>query len=158
METRAQLVRRGLARRYMRLVRNHWFARLFATIVVLGGIGGMIEVFVILWVREGDLLEAVNLIGAVEIVAAFAAVVFALFGFRWDAHHPSGLRAMERSVLISILIVQPFAFYQAQFFASAGILISMPILGTIEYALHEETRRRLRAADEAKWDRHGGAG
>ncbi len=149
--SRAQLARRALARRYMRLVRTHWFARLFAAIVVAGGLAGVVEVFVILWVRDGDLLEAVNLIGAVEITAALAATGFGLFGFRWDAHHPSGLRAMERSVLISILIVQPFAFYEAQFFASAGILVSMPILGTIEYALHEETRRRARAADETKW-------
>jgi hypothetical protein len=37
-----------------------------------------------------------------------------------------------------VLVLQPFAFYEAQFFASAGLVLSLPILALVQYALRRE--------------------
>jgi len=55
---------------------------------------------------------------------------------------------LERSLFVEILLIQPFAFYEAQFFASAGMLVALPLLGIVQYVL----RRQTEAEDDSRDD------
>ena len=150
----------GLDRRYERLARSPAFPRTVALVVVLGSVLAFSETLGILLVRHAEwsgqpsqLLAGIRrfcaelrFVAWVELAAALASIVVAVAGVLLKPTNPKGLRMLERAVLIWILFVQPFAFYEAQFFASAGLILSLPVLAVVQYTLRYETRREQRGA------------
>lgn len=136
--SRFQLARLAIDRRYARLARKDWFAPLLACMVLFGAFVAIAGTIVILTVRTA---QSGNFVGWIELVAAFGSLGLALLGLARGCRRAAGMRSLERAVLVWILVIQPFAFYEAQFFASAGLLFSLPLLGLVEYSLQHETRR-----------------
>ena len=61
---------------------------------------------------------ALSFVATIEVVAALVSLGLAVAGLKRGAATPGGLRMFERCILTWIVVIQPFAFYEAQFFAS----------------------------------------
>lgn len=135
-----------------------WFRATLVALFSLNGILVTVEVLAILiindnpWAANSDdpladvfqPLGSISFLGWVELVAASATMVTALAGvviLRF-AQLPA-YRLFEASVLLSILVIQPFAFYEAQFFATGTLAMSLPLLGVVQYFLRRERDLRL---------------
>jgi hypothetical protein len=154
--SRLQRWRLSLERRYERLARRPRFLRLVGFLVLVGSIATFAEVLGILLQNDwhqpasagglvdstGDFFRAIDIVGWLELLASLASVGLAVAGVAlFGASRARGLRMLERAILLWILIVQPFAFYEAQFFASAGLLLSLAMWSCVQFALRQETRR-----------------
>ncbi|MGH2634070.1 MAG: hypothetical protein ACRDG3_11725, partial [Tepidiformaceae bacterium] len=151
--------RRNLEVRYARIAKRRGFARVVGSVVLLGAVISCLEILVILLVdhsgwsgRPEDLttgiehfVRALNVVAWLEFGAGASAVGLAVLGVVMGAARPRGLRMLERAIFVEILLVQPFAFYEAQFFASAGLLLGLPLLAAVQYVL----RRQTGAEDDA---------
>ncbi len=144
---------RALAR-YDQLAQTTWFPRLVSMLVLCGSIATLVEVVAILVARDqpwrsgggNDIrlfgLATISPLGAFEVLAGAGALALSIVALPAGLGSPRGLRLQERAVFVWILVVQPFAFYEAQFFASAGMILSLPLLALVQYALRVETARQ----------------
>ncbi|MCZ2108825.1 MAG: hypothetical protein LC118_04555 [Dehalococcoidia bacterium] len=152
--TRLARLQTWLFTRYESLASTGWFARAVALLVVAGSVATLTEVIAILLVRDhpwrsgsgANDLDLVNLVsvsplGALEVLAAVAALALSVAALPAGAGELRSLRLQERAVFVWILVIQPFAFYEAQFFASAGMILSLPLLSLLQYVLRVETGR-----------------
>lgn len=154
LRTRAQIW-------YHEVAGRPWFRALLIALFSLNGILVLAEVIAILvinahpWaVNEDDPLAgvvpslgSVSFLGWVELGAAATTVVAALAGVMiFRITQMAAYRLFEASMLISILVVQPFAFYEAQFFAAGTLALSLPLLAAVQYFLRRERDRQEPAA------------
>lgn len=116
-------------------------------IVVLGEVLAILAVNSNAWAVNGDdplagvfqMPGTISFLGWIELGTAIAALASAATGVlvlritRLGAY-----RLFEASVLISILVIQPFAFYEAQFFATGTLALSLPLLGAVQYFQRRE--------------------
>lgn len=148
----------ALAERDERLARTWWFPRLIAGLVVFGSVIALLEVVIILLVRSApwqtgrsdgldELMRtfgSISFVAWVELVAALVSLAFATLGAILGPSKARGLRMLELAILIWLLVIQPFAFYEAQFFASAGLILSLPLFAVVQYVLRQATQREGR--------------
>lgn len=138
---------------YDRVCGERWFPRAVAALVITGSAGALIEVALILAVRDHPWRSgsfdisfsgagSISLLGGLEIVAALVSLGLAVAAALAGSGRHAGLRLQEGAVFVWILIIQPFAFYEAQFFASAGMLLSLPMLALVQYVLRVESGRQ----------------
>lgn len=149
--------RLGLEARYLRIAKRPAFARWVGAVVLLAAVASCLEILVILLVRHSNwsahpadigpgvqhFLANLNVVAWLELGFGLSAVGLACAGIAMGPARGQGLRLLEGSLFVGILLVQPFAFYEAQFFASAGLLLGLPLLAAIQYII-----RRQRAAGE----------
>lgn len=140
--------------RYERLTRSPSFSRALGAVVLSGSVLALAETLAVLLVRDGagswnpaqflsgarHFQAQLNFVAWVELAAAVGSIALATGGCVIGPRRPRGLRMLDRAVLIWILFVQPFAFYEAQFFASVGVAFSLPVLAVVQYSLRQETR------------------
>jgi hypothetical protein len=157
--SRLQRATLATERRYERVARASAFPRAIGVMVVGGSVLAFGETLGILLVRDAEwsgrpsqwlagvqhFAASLGFVAWIELLAAAAAIVLSIAGVLLNPARPRGLRMLERAVLIWIIFVQPFAFYEAQFFASAGLFLSLPVLAAVQYTLRAETRREHRA-------------
>jgi len=160
--SKAARFRRNLEARYARIARRRGFSSLVASVVTVAAVSSCVEILVILLVRNsswsGDpadlgagvehFFNSLNVVAWLEFGAGAGAIGFAVAGAVIGPGSARGLRMLERSLFVEILLIQPFAFYEAQFFASAGMLVALPLLGIVQYVL----RRQTEAEDESRDD------
>jgi hypothetical protein len=130
-----------------------WFRATLVALFSLNGILVLVEVLAILavnnnpWAASSDdplagvfqPLGSISFLGWVELVAAVATLVSAVAGVAiLRFAQLAAYRLFEASVLLSILVIQPFAFYEAQFFATGTLAMSLPLLGVVQYFLRRE--------------------
>ena len=158
--SRAARFRRNLEARYAHIARRQGFSTLVATVVTVAAVSSCLEILIILLVRNsswsGDpadlgagvqhFFNALNVVAWLEFGVGATAVGCAVAGINIGPGSARGLRMLERSLFVEILLIQPFAFYEAQFFASAGMLIALPLLAAVQYVL----RRQTDAEDESR--------
>ncbi|MEO9255493.1 MAG: hypothetical protein ABI305_08140, partial [Tepidiformaceae bacterium] len=153
--SRLARLRIALAELDERLARTTWFPRLIAGLVILGSVIALLEVGIIVLVGSapwqtgriealGELVRvfgSISFVDWVELAAALVSAAFATLGAILGPEGVRGLRMLELAILIWILVIQPFAFYEAQFFASAGLILSLPLFAVVQYVLRQATRR-----------------
>jgi hypothetical protein len=97
-----------------------------------------------------DSLRALGVADIVSLVASAASGILIIAGALCIRR--SRVRAYEqfrRATLVSILVVQVFAFYHAQLQAFLGLLLNLLILTALNYMLERE---RVRAPADVAWD------
>ena len=148
----------ALRKRYEPLARSGWFPRALAAAVLVGAIGSLVEILVILALHGGawssggtqflDVavasLGSLHFVAWLELAAGVASLSLAVAGVILGPGSPHGLHMFERTIFVWVLIIQPFAFYEAQFFAAAGLVISLPLLAVVQFAARAESHRLAR--------------
>ena len=148
---------------YERVLGSTWFQRGVAIVFILNALVGVLVVLVALAVAgvvvaSGALATALaeleaepDFQGWLPIVlvalASFAVLVLTLIGLvRLRHSRLEGFLWLNRSVVLSLLLVQPFAFFSDQFGALGGLAINLVLwLGT-GYVVHAERVRRAAGA------------
>ena len=165
--SRAARFRHSLRVRYARAASRPRFSRVVASVVVFAAAVSCLEIVAILLIRHGSwsgrpgdaaagaehFFHALNVVDWLEVGAGLGAVGLAVAGIVLGTTRARGLRMLERSIFVEILLIQPFAFYEAQFFASAGLVLSLPLLAAVQYVI----RRQADADDDVLEKAQGGA-
>jgi hypothetical protein len=147
---------RGRARAvYARVLDSPWFPRAVATVFIINGIVGVLAVIGVLVLGSvamvggaaGTILAAVEaepgfqgwpaVVGAS--VGSLAALVLSLIGIAMlRRSRLQGFVWLHRSVMVTLLLVQPFAFFADEFGALSGLAFNLMLwLGT-GYVVHAE--------------------
>lgn len=151
--SRAARFRHSAQVRYVRIASRPGFSRAVASVVLFAAVVSCIEIVAILLIRHsgwsgqpGDaaagaehFFNSLNVVDWLEVGAGVGAVGFAIVGIILGPTRARGLRMLERSIFVEILLIQPFAFYEAQFFASAGLVLSLPLLAAVQYVIRRQT-------------------
>jgi hypothetical protein len=125
-----------------------WFYRFLALAVLAGALITAIEIIVILMLRHRgweDGLPAMasaavhaqaglSVVSLLELSVALLSIAFAALGVATTTDDPRGLRFSELSLFLGVAFLQPFAFYEAQFFAFAGMVLGILTIIVIQYA------------------------
>jgi hypothetical protein len=148
---------------YERVLGSTWFQRGVAIVFILNALVGVLVVLVALAVAgvvvaSGALATALAELEAepdfqgwlpilLAALASFAVLVLTLIGLvRLRHSRLEGFLWLNRSVVVSLLLVQPFAFFSDQFGALGGLAFNLVLwLGT-GYVVHSERVRRAAGA------------
>ena len=135
-------------RRIVALRRRPGFYRWMAWTVLAGAIITGLEIIGILMLRHrgvggrpadgADVAVhghiALSVVSLLELIVALCSLGFAIAGVRGTADGHHGLRYSEVSLFIGVAFLQPFAFYEAQFFAFAGMVLGIGMIVFLDYA------------------------
>jgi len=81
-----------------------------------------------------------------EAAASALSAVFAVWGMlRIRSSRAAAFRMFERSVLVTVLLTQPFAFYREQFWALIGLGFEVVVLLALRYMMARERAHSLAA-------------
>ena len=161
----ARLAARG-RRTYHRLIAWRWFGRAVILVFLLNAVLGLVAVVAVgaallvglvvgIAVPEARAELTAELLGEAgttpaEWVAALAALAASLASLccavvgvgRLRADRLTALRWFKRSVLLSLLLVQPFEFFADEFGALGGLGVQLVLLVGATYLLGQEAARR----------------
>lgn len=130
---------RGLEANYLRVVRRRWFGRVLTAWFLLVALYNLVEVVSLVSEARGRTF-------GVWVVQAGATVLEALFVWAgWMRFRRSRIAAyqwFQRSIAVSLLVVQVGHFYANQFWALNGVLLNV-LLYLALTAMIEEERVRL---------------
>lgn len=130
----------GAAERlYRRLVQARLFQRVVIWVVVLLSAAGIVSTLVLVVDRfavgpRNDDSSSILQVGASVLVA-----LFALYGaWRLRRDLLAGYRWLRRAVLVNLLVVQVFNFYDSQLAAVIGVAINLVFYSALRYAIAQE--------------------
>ena len=130
---------RGVGARYLRVARRRWFARLLTGWFLLLAFMSLVEVFALVADARGRRLGA----WVVPALATIAETVFVWLGWlRFRRSRVAAYRWFQRSLLVSLLVLQVGSFYADQFRALNALLVNV-LLYLALTAMIEEERVRL---------------
>ena len=137
----ARLSRR-VARDYAWLVSQRWFLKLILVVASLSVLFslGTLSVTLLTDAEPPSLRlyldSTAGLLLVADLVAGILLLIglFHLRGSRLDAYH-----WFRRSVLVSLLVAQPLAFYAQQWAALLGLVLSLALLSAIEFGIARES-------------------
>ncbi len=131
-----------VTRFYERLTGERWFLKLFLTLGGLVTIFSLRELSVTLVADPGNsrfrayidsttgLLLLANLVAAAFLIVGLLHLRGSvLAAFHW----------FRRAVLLSLLLVQPLAFYEEEWTALIGLALNLVLLSTLDFAITHET-------------------
>jgi hypothetical protein len=139
-------LREWLATRYERLVLHRWFAFSLTAVFVVAAVSRVVAVAAL--IRRGadrDLtiegVEAVGplLSGALVVIGAMRLPRSRLDAYRW----------FQRSVLVSILLVQVFVFLESQLAGLGGLAVDLLLYLALRAMIRHEQRGAARGAHGA---------
>jgi hypothetical protein len=148
---------RRLRDRYEEIVLSSWFPTAVSSVFAALAAVALVEVVVVLLVVDDVLrgsgshlyldglratVQGLSFVAWVELGSALVAGTLVVAGFLVLRFRRLGAyRLFELSVFIMIFVTQPFTFYQAQFVAAAGLLVSLPLLSAVQFMIRREERR-----------------
>jgi hypothetical protein len=144
---------------YRRLISSRWFARAIVAIFFGNAVFGLLGVLVIGLVLVGSAMagqeatiftEVSNQAHAngwftfgLDAVASLVVLSFTIFGaIRFGLDRLAGLRWFERSVLVSLLLVDPLNFFAQQFAALGNLGFDLVLWAGSSYLVAQEMARR----------------
>ena len=147
---------------YKRVLGSPWFSRVVATVFIINGVFGILVVIgalllgsvVVAGGAAGTVLAAVEAEPAFQgwpaIVGAslgsLAALVLSLIGIaRLRRSRLQAFVWLHRSVMLSLLLVQPFAFFADEFGALSGLAFNLVLWVGTGYVVHAERLSRTGA-------------
>jgi hypothetical protein len=144
---------------YRRLISSRWFGRAILAIFLFNAVGGLLGVLAIAVVLVGTAMAGQEATFLTEVslqahasgwttfglyaVASLVVLSFTVFGairFRFD--RLAGLRWFERSVLVSLLLVDPLNFFAQQFAALGNLGFDLVLWVGSSYLVAQEVARR----------------
>jgi hypothetical protein len=148
---------RRLRDRYEEIVLSNWFPTAVSGVFAALAAVALVEVVVVLLVVDDVLrgsanhlymdglratVQGLSFVAWVELASALVAGTLVVAGFLVLRFRRLGAyRLFELSVFVTIFVTQPFTFYQAQFAAAAGLLVSLPLLSAVQFMIRREERR-----------------
>ena len=132
---------------YVRLVRRRWFARAVTAFFVLQAVASFfILAALIVLIRTEYLSHIVlsklgdlNLCEVVSLLSSAASGILVVLGvLRMRRSRLAAYALFRRAMLVSIFLVQVFAFYEHQMSAFFGLLWNITILAALNYMIEEE--------------------
>ncbi len=126
---------------YDRIIQQTWFMGLVVALVVLLALTGLVSVAMEI-MRDPDFSRndlSISLGDVMKIAADVLANVFMLIGLA--NLRRSRLAAYEwfkRAVLVSLLLIQFFSFYEAELSAAWGLLFNLFLLGALNFGIKRE--------------------
>lgn len=153
---------------YGRLIAWRWFGRAVMVVFLLNAVLGLVAVIAVgaalvgigvllLGIAGPEVRETVSaellaeagtspaasVAELVSLAAALASLGCTVVGAaRLRAHRLAALRWFKRSVLLSLLLMQPFQFFADQFGALGGLATQLVLWVGVNYLLHQESARR----------------
>ena len=131
-----------VARSYTWLVGQRWFLTLILGLAVLGTLFSLRSLLITILADPVDrrlqayvestagLLTIATLIGSVLLIIGLLHLRGSLLSaFRW----------FRRSVLVSLLVAQPLAFYEQQMTALVGLALNLVLLSALEFGIARES-------------------
>lgn len=140
-------------RAYDAFLRSRWVRRAVVTVFVLHASGAVVSAVILVVTDPGFALRRPELsIGeAAAGFSSFLAAALAVIGAaRLRASTLAAYRWFKRSTLVSIFLVQFFAFYREEFVALSSLAISIVYLTALTYAIHQGERSLPEAVDERR--------
>jgi len=140
-------VRRRVDASYRRLVAHAWFERVVIGWFVVASLVALIEAIIRVeqlatFHTSGSMTLAENTVAFAQVgslVASLAVGVLVVIGIvAMRRSRLAAYRWFERAALVSIFIGQVFSFYLEQLEALLGLAVSVLILVTLRYTIHEE--------------------
>ena len=113
---------------YIRATSKRWFRRAVIAVFVVQGVLGLAAVA---RVTSEDISLQVNRIEAAASVMSLLLIWMGIW--RLLRSTGNGLVWFQRSLLVNILITQPFMFYHDQFAAVGGLMVQLLLYGAVRY-------------------------
>ena len=139
-----------IARRaYDAFIRSRGVRRAVVTVFVLHALGAVVSATVLVVSDPGFALRRpeVSIGEAAAGLSSFLAAALAVIGAaRLRASTLAAYRWFKRSTLVSIFLVQFFAFYREEFVALTSLAVSIVYLTALTYAIHQGERSLPRAS------------
>jgi hypothetical protein len=128
-----------LQRDYRWLIRQQWFFLAVLVVATVHTLGSVVDVAVRAATLEHELsLSSADAIRAAAQLISAAMIVVGLI--RWKASSRlTAYRWFKRGILVSLLAVQVMSFYVAQVAAVWGLLTDLLLLGSLNFAISQET-------------------
>ena len=136
-----------LKRRYVQLVQQRWFARAVTAFFILQAVLSFLFLAMVIVLLRTDYLSHIilsrlrglNLTEVVSLLASGASGMLVVLGvLRMRRARLEAYMLFRRAMLVSIFLVQVFAFYQHQMSAFFGLVWNVTILVTLDYMIEEE--------------------
>jgi hypothetical protein len=141
---------RRVGRGYDWLASRRWFLTAVLLIAASGVLYNLRELSLALLIDpERGRFEAVpRSTGGMLLVANLIAGVLLAIGF-WHIRQSllDAYQWFRRSVLVSLLLVQPFAFYQEQWSALIGLTVNLLVISALEFGIGQESTSPLAKGD-----------
>lgn len=137
----------SLKKWYMRLIQQRWFARAVTAFFILQAVLGFLLIAGVIVLLRTDYLSHIilsklrglNLAEIVSLLSAAASGVLVVLGvLRMRRSRLEAYALFRRAMLVSIFLVQVFAFYQHQMSAFFGLVWNVTILVALDYMIEEE--------------------
>lgn len=149
---RYERIRHFAAERYEAIADRRWFQRLVVAgaIVYLGfGIPQLAEA-----IAEGSpasLIESFGVVTIPNLASTLTLLLMALGVYRVVRGRAlAGYRSLQQGVLVSLLIAQPFEFWDSQLAALPSVIVSLFVYGVLRYMIQQEEDRATIAPEEAR--------
>lgn len=145
-------VKTFLSNLYFQLVGKRWFGWILDFLFISQAVIGLIlvaistaAVFAIFTDFNIDIKEVTdNSIGIYQLLGETIAGIFVMIGvFKIKFSKIKSYSLFKISILISLLVVQPFSFYQDQLNAVGGVMLDLLILVTLNYMINQEKQVQL---------------
>ncbi|HEU5432392.1 MAG TPA: hypothetical protein VFU81_12060 [Thermomicrobiales bacterium] len=129
----------ALQRRYRWLIRQQWFFLVVLAVATVHTLASVADVAVRAATLEHELsFWSADVIRAAAQLVSAAMIVTGVI--RWKASSRlTAYRWFKRGVLVSLLAVQVMSFYVAQIAAVWGLLTDLLLLGSLNFAISQET-------------------
>lgn len=155
--TRASRITRlriSASRRYHAIVarrsfRNVLYAVFFLqALIVLGEVVGILLIDGDAWGEDrsgfadrlAGLVSGFSFISFLELATACVCLLISVFAaLMLGRSRERAYRAFEWSLLLSIFVIQPFAFYEEPYIAGLVLALTIPLLATIDYLVRRES-------------------
>lgn len=134
---------------YFQLVGKRWFGWVINFLFISQAVVGLIlvaistaTVFAIFTDFNINIKEVTdNSIGIYQLLGETIAGIFVIFGvFKIRSSKIKAYSLFKVSILISLLVVQPFSFYQDQLNAVGGVMLDLLVLITLNYMINKENK------------------
>ena len=142
VENLAEREAQRVARSYTWLVAQRWFLTLVLVIAGMATLSNLRTLAVTILVNPQDrrFLVYVDSTAELLLIATVIAIALLIVGL---LHLRGSLLAafqwFRRSVLVSLLVVQPLAFYEQQWTALIGLVVNLVLLSALEFGIAHES-------------------
>jgi hypothetical protein len=144
---------------YYRWTEHRWFRRILATVFIVWSFLVVLTVILFPFVPgihlgsvqdtfKGGGASHLNFGNIASIVSAVVAVYFMVGGLirLREGRRVEAYRAFEYALLVTIFVTQVFVFAESSFSAIVDLVISILLLFTVRYMMHQEQHRALDAS------------
>jgi hypothetical protein len=147
-----QRIRAEASRRYVAIADRAWFQRVvIAAAVLYLGFGLPQFARAVITGNADELTQWLGGITVVGISSTLVLVLLLLGVYRvLRGRALAGYRSMQQAVLISLLIAQPFEFWDAQLAALPSLVASLVSFGALRYMIQQEEERAASATVAAQ--------